>query len=93
MAAPPAMHVIDWLRPVRADGIVLHAAAGDDVLPWDGVASVRWDASWGAIVIALSAGDSVVFPGPFVRATGAEVAEKVERARLRAAMGMLADSC
>jgi hypothetical protein len=79
----------DAYLAIRTDAVVFKTRAGERIVAWDDLVGVRWEAARGELWLERAAGDPMVVAARFARVTGAELAERIERARRRAAMGML----
>ena len=78
----------DRYLSVRTDGVMLHAGSLETFVAWDDLARVRWDGSGPALLLERKEGEAVVVAHRFATIDGAALAERIERARRRAAMGM-----
>jgi hypothetical protein len=75
---------------VRTDAVVVQSARGDIVVPWGDLREARWDAAEGALILEriAGAGEAVVVRRSFARATGADVAGRVQQQKRRADLGL-----
>ena len=78
----------DSYLSIRTDGIMVHAAARETFVPWDDLVGARWDESRPALLLERRAGEGVVVAHRFAHIAGPALAERIEQARRRAAMGM-----
>jgi hypothetical protein len=78
----------DEYLAIRADGIVLHHAAGETVHPWPSVSAVSHDATLDAIVLIVD-GQSVVIRERYSGATPGELSAHLEELRRKATVGAL----
>jgi hypothetical protein len=74
---------------LRTDGVALRVGGSDTLVPWDDLASARWDAPRGELVLERLGGASVAVARRFADVAGPELAERIARARQKAAMGLL----
>jgi hypothetical protein len=87
-----SMHRIlrdDEYLAIRTDGVILQHASRETLVVWDALARARWDALRAELVLERALGDSVVVGRVFARITGPVLAERIEHARRKAAMGLL----
>jgi hypothetical protein len=78
----------DAYLAIRTDGVLLRSPSRETLLLWSDLARARWDAKLGELVLERKGGEPIVAGGRFARIAGPALAEKLERARRRAAMGM-----
>jgi hypothetical protein len=78
----------DAYLSIRTDGVMLQAASTETFVAWDDLTSARWDAARLAVLLERREGDAVVVGQRFATIDGPELAERIEQARRRAAMGM-----
>jgi Bacterial PH domain len=79
----------DAYLAIRTDGVVFRSPARETLLLWNDIAKARWDEAQVALVLEAKEGEDLVVPRRFSGITGPVLAEKVERARRRASLGML----
>jgi hypothetical protein len=86
----------DTYLAIRTDGVVYRSDEGNGEgegqtrIAWDDLARARWDAAAGAIVLEPVAGDVLLVARRFAGISGPALAERIERSRQRASMGLLA---
>jgi hypothetical protein len=78
----------DAYLSIRTDGVLFHAASVETFVAWDDLRLARWDAGLPAIHLERRGGDAIVVAHRFAAIEGPALAERIERARRRAAMGM-----
>lgn len=74
---------------IRTDGVALWLAPGETVIVWDSLAHARWDAPRREIVLERKHAEAIAVAHRFARVTGPALAERIEHARRKAAMGLL----
>jgi len=76
---------------LRTDGVLVRVAGRDTLVAWGTLTVARWDAARSEVVLEQDDLDAptISVRGGFARATGAEVADRIELTRRRAAMNML----
>jgi hypothetical protein len=76
---------------LRTDGLAVRRAGRETLVAWGTLVAARWDPARSEVVLerADADGPPIAFAGGFARATGAEVAERIEQTRRRAALNML----
>jgi uncharacterized membrane protein YedE/YeeE len=76
---------------LRTDGLLVRGAGRETLVVWDALTAARWDPGRSALVLERepTVGPPIVLGQGFARATGAEVADRIEQTRRRAAMNML----
>jgi hypothetical protein len=74
---------------IRTDGLCFHARGTETLIAWAELASVRWDATPGTLVVERAGAEPVVVAWVPARISGPGLAAQVEHARQRAAMGLL----
>lgn len=74
---------------IRTDGVVLRLLSRETLLVWSELARARWDAQSAELVLERTEGEPIVVTQTFARIAGPELADKLERMRRRASMGML----
>jgi hypothetical protein len=79
----------DAYLAIRTDGVVFQASSRETLLAWSELARARWDEAQGGLVLERRDGEAFVVPRRFAGIAGPALAEKVELARRREAMGML----
>ncbi|MGD0674638.1 MAG: hypothetical protein ABSC94_04425 [Polyangiaceae bacterium] len=87
-----ALHQIlrdDGYLSIRTDGVALQASSSETLVVWDQLVGARWDAARSEIVIERAGDDVVVLGRPFAGVTGPALAQRIEQARRRAALGLL----
>jgi hypothetical protein len=86
----------DTYLAIRTDGLVYRSAGqvkdpGDPEetrIAWDDLARARWDEGRAVLVLEPVTGQPLVIAHPFARIAGPELAERIERSRRRASMGL-----
>jgi hypothetical protein len=78
----------DEYLAVRADGVLVHRAGGDVVLPWAEVLAVRYDAVAAALVFDAKE-EPYVLKERYSGASGAELAAHLEELRRKATLAPL----
>lgn len=79
----------DAYLAIRTDGVVFQASSRETLIAWSELARARWDEAQGGLVLERREGEALVVARRFAGIAGPALAEKVERARRRASMGML----
>lgn len=79
----------DGSLALRTDGVTVQSAARETLVLWSDLEGVRWDPAQRALVLERKGADPVVVTWSFARISGPELAERIERDRLKAAMGLL----
>ena len=79
----------DAYLAIRTDGVVLRSPSREMLVVWSEIARTRWDARFGELVIERTEGEPIGAGRRFAGIAGPALAEKLELARRRAAMGML----
>ncbi|HEY3821489.1 MAG TPA: hypothetical protein VGL81_30185 [Polyangiaceae bacterium] len=79
----------DVYLALRTDGVVLRLAGLETLVLWDELASVRWNAPPGELVLERSAGAPLAVPRRFRGIEGTALAERILQTRRKAAMSLL----
>jgi hypothetical protein len=78
---------------LRTDGLTLHGGSAsspeETFIAWDALVEARWDAGRAELRLERVAGEAVVVTRRYAGVTLSDLAHKIERTRLRAAMGLL----
>jgi hypothetical protein len=74
---------------LRTDGVVLRTNGRETLVPWHELAAARWDAARAELVLERDGADEVRTACRFARVSGRELAERIARTKLRAAMNLL----
>jgi len=78
----------DAYLSIRTDGVMLHTSSLETFVAWDELGRVRWDGARAALILERKEGDPTVVTHRFATIDGPALAERIERARRRVAMGM-----
>ena len=78
----------DAYLSIRTDGVMLHTSSLETFVAWDELGRVRWDGARVALILERKEGDPTVVTHRFATIDGPALAERIERARRRVAMGM-----
>jgi hypothetical protein len=78
----------DAYLSIRTDGVMLHTSSLETFVGWDELARVRWDGGRAALIFERRESDAMVVTHRFATIDGPALAERIERARRRVAMGM-----
>jgi hypothetical protein len=78
----------DAYLSIRTDGVMLHSASLETFVAWTDLERVRWDGARPAILLERREGDAIVISHRFATIEAPALAERIERARRRTAMGM-----
>jgi hypothetical protein len=70
-------------------GLLVKLEGDERFLEWSRIAGVRWDATVPAVVVSLREGEALLVSKPFGRATGPEVAQKLDDVRRKAEFNLL----
>jgi hypothetical protein len=79
----------DAYLAIRTDGVALRTDGPETLVAWDDLEAARWDPERQELVLVTVHGRSVATVERFARVTGRELADRVTRARQRAAMNLL----
>jgi hypothetical protein len=74
---------------IRTDGVILQYASQQTFVGWDALARARWDAMRNELVLDRAFGGPLVIGRAFARISGPALADRIEHARRKAAMGLL----
>lgn len=77
---------------IRTDGICLQAQGTESVLPWDEIERAGWDAARRRLVIERAGADPVVVTWIPAGISGPDLAVRIERERMRVALGLRSGS-
>jgi hypothetical protein len=85
----------DSYLAIRTDGLAMRLGAVETLLPWAELSRARWDAVLAHLVLersdeAMIERESLIVARRFAGVGGPALAERIERARRRASMGMSA---
>ena len=78
----------DAYLALRTDGVLFQSASLEAFVPWDDLVGARWDGARPALLLERRGGEVVVVPRRFARLDGPALAERIERARRRASLGI-----
>jgi hypothetical protein len=79
----------DGSLALRTDGVVVQSAGRETLVGWSDLEAARWDASRKALILDRKGADPLVVAWSFAGISGPALAERLERDRLKAAMGLL----
>ena len=74
---------------VRTDGVAVRVGGQETLVAWDALVAARWDPSRSLLVLERDGAAPIAVERGFARTPGAQVAERIEQSRRRAALNML----
>ena len=74
---------------LRTDGVAVQSSGQETVVAWADLEAARWDLDQGALVLERRGAAPVVVAWTPAKISGPALAERLERDRQRAAMGLL----
>lgn len=74
---------------VRTDGVAVRAAGVETLVRWEALGGARWDARRRELVLESPGASPIAVARPFRGIAGGELADRIVRARQKAAMGLL----
>jgi hypothetical protein len=77
----------DAYLSIRTDGVMFHTSY-ETFIAWDDLVCARWDVLAHALLLERRGAEAVVVAHRFATIAGPALAERIEQARRRAAMGM-----
>ncbi len=79
----------DGSLSLRTDGVSVHSAGHETFVAWTDLEGARWDEAAKALVLERRGGPAVTVAWSPARISGPALAERIERDRRKAAMGLL----
>jgi hypothetical protein len=74
---------------LRTDGVAVRLAGTETVLAWEDLGAARWDSRRRELVLESSVAAPITVARSFRGVAGSDLAERILRARQKAAMGLL----